>query len=85
MFERYHRVHQNTLENVVIFLPGLWLFATHVSEPIAAALGAVFVVGRAAYSRLYLKDSARRGPGVALSFPVALILLVGGTIGAFLE
>jgi hypothetical protein len=23
IFERYHRVHQNTIENLVIFLPGL--------------------------------------------------------------
>lgn len=85
IFERYHRVHQNTLENLVIFLPGLWLFATSVSEPIAAALGAVFVVGRAIYARLYVKDPASRRLGVLLSFPIGLILLVGGTLGAFLD
>lgn len=83
MFERYHRVHQNTLENLVIFLPGLWLFATYVSAQIAAVLGAVFVVGRAVYARRYVQDPPSRGPGVMLSFPVALTLLIGGTIGAF--
>jgi len=85
IFERHHRVHQNTLENLVIFLPGLWLFAIYVSETIAALLGVVFIVGRAVYARLYVQDPPRRGLGVMMSFPVALILLIGGTIGAFLD
>lgn len=85
IFERYHRVHQNTLENLVIFLPGLWLFATNVNATIAALLGVVFIVGRAVYSRLYVQDPPRRTAGVLMSFPIALILLIGGTIGAFLD
>jgi uncharacterized membrane protein YecN with MAPEG domain len=85
IFERYHRVHQNTLENLVIFLPGLWLFATYVSEPIAALLGMVFIAGRAVYARLYVQDPPRRSVGVMMSFPVGLFLLIGGTIGAFLN
>jgi glutathione S-transferase len=85
IFERYHRVHQNTLENLVIFLPGLWLFATYVSEPIAALLGVVFVVGRAVYARLYVQDPPRRTIGVMMSFPVGLALFIGGTIGAFVN
>ena len=85
IFERYHRVHQNTLENLVIFLPGLWLLATYVSETIAALLGLVFIVGRAVYARLYVQDPPRRSAGVLMSFPIGLILLIGGVIGAFLE
>jgi uncharacterized MAPEG superfamily protein len=85
IFERYHRVHQNTLENLVVFLPGLWLFATYVSEPIAALLGIVFIVGRAVYARLYVQDPARRRAGVIMSFPIGLLLLIGGVIGVFLE
>ncbi len=85
IFERYHRVHQNTLENLVIFLPGLWLFATYVSAPIAALLGVVFIVGRAVYAQLYVQEPARRSTGVMMSFPIGLILLIGGTIGAFLD
>ena len=85
IFERYHRVHQNTLENLVIFLPGLWLFATYVNEAVAAGLGLVFIVGRALYARLYVQDPPRRSPGVLLSFPIGVILLVGGTIGAFFD
>lgn len=85
IFERYHRVHQNTLENLVIFLPGLWLFASYVSPTIAALLGVVFIAGRAVYARLYVADPPRRSVGVMMSFPIGLILLIGGTIGAFLR
>lgn len=85
IFERYHRVHQNTLENLVIFLPGLWLFAVYVDELAAALLGVVFIVGRAVYARLYVQDPPRRSAGVMMSFPIALILLLGGTIGALLQ
>ena len=85
IFERYHRVHQNTLENLVIFLPGLWLFATYVNEMVAALLGVVFILGRAVYARLYVQDPPRRSIGVMMSFPIGLILLIGGTVGAFLD
>ena len=84
IFERYHRVHQNTLENLVIFLPGLWLFATYVSEMVAVLLGVVFILGRAVYARLYVEDPPRRSIGVMMSFPIGLILLIGGAVGAFL-
>jgi glutathione S-transferase len=85
IFERYHRVHQNTLENLAIFLPGLWLFATYVNATIAALLGVVFIVGRAVYARLYVQDPPRRSIGVMMSFPIGLILLIGGAIGALLK
>jgi uncharacterized MAPEG superfamily protein len=85
IFERYHRVHQNTLENLVIFLPGLWLFATYVNATIAALLGLVFITGRAVYARLYVQDPPRRSVGVMMSFPIGVILLVGGAIGALVD
>ncbi len=81
-FERYHRVHQNTLENLVIFLPGLWMFALYVNEPLAAALGLVFVAGRVIYARRYVAAPETRTPGVIASFGPALLLLLGGLIGA---
>ncbi|MBI3704915.1 MAG: MAPEG family protein, partial [Rhizobiales bacterium] len=45
-FERVFRVQMNTLEWMPIFLPSLWLFAVYVSDGIAAALGAVWIIGR---------------------------------------
>ncbi|HEY5656310.1 MAG TPA: MAPEG family protein [Myxococcota bacterium] len=82
VFERAYRVQMNTLEQLVVFLPALLLFAVYVSEPWAAALGVLFVLGRALYAHRYLTDPARRGPGFGLTLLANLLLLVGGLIGA---
>jgi uncharacterized membrane protein YecN with MAPEG domain len=82
MFERYFRVQMNTIEQLVIFLPSILLFARYVHPLIAAALGLVFVIGRWVYFKGYVKDPAKRSTGFGLSATPNLILLVGGLIGA---
>jgi glutathione S-transferase len=82
LFERAYRVHQNTLEQLVVFLPSLYLFAAFVSAPIAAGLGLVFVVGRALYFRGYQADPEKRGPGFGIGFIASNLLLLGGLVGA---
>jgi uncharacterized MAPEG superfamily protein len=82
IFERYFRVQQNTLEQIVPFLPALFLFGRYVSAPIAAALGAIWLVGRVVYLRAYVADPARRGLGFGLTAIPTLVLIVGALIGA---
>ena len=83
MFERYFRVQMNTIEQLVIFLPSILLFARYVHPLIAAALGLVFVIGRWVYFRSYVKDPRKRcSMGFGLSVIPNLALLVGGLIGA---
>ncbi len=83
-FERYFRVQYNTIEQLVIFLPGMLLFATYVSPFIAAGVGLVFVLGRFLYGRGYVIDPANRGPGFLLTMVSNCVLLIGGIVGAFL-
>ncbi len=85
IFERHFRVHQNTMEQLVIFLPALWLFATYVSPSIAAALGVLFIVGRAMYARAYVAEPKTREVGVVLTVAATAILLLGGLIGAIIH
>lgn len=85
IFERYFRVQMNTIEQLVLFLPGLALFSWFVSPGWAAALGMVFVVGRALYARGYVQDPAKRGPGFGLTLLANLALVGGGLIGALLQ
>jgi glutathione S-transferase len=82
VFERWARVQGNTVEQLVVFFPGLWLFSTYVRPDVAAALGMVFLIGRALFARGYVADPARRGPGFVLSYASNAILVVGGLIGA---
>ncbi len=81
-FERHVRVQENTVEQLVIFLPALFLFAIYASELWAAALGAVFILGRGLYAYAYVHDPAKRGPGFALTLGANVILVVGTIVGA---
>jgi glutathione S-transferase len=79
-FERAVRVHQNTLEQIVIFLPALWIFAQFVQPIAAAILGTVWVIGRILYAWGYYQAAEKRGPGFGISF-LATVLLLLGSIG----
>jgi uncharacterized MAPEG superfamily protein len=85
IFERYHRVHQNTLEQLAIFVPALWMFGVYVSAPIAALLGLVFIVGRFVYLRGYVEDPKKRSTGTLITLIAQAILLVGGGVGALVS
>jgi hypothetical protein len=85
IFERHFRVQQNTLEQLIVFLPGLYLFSHYFNPLVAAALGVVYLIGREVYAASYVKDPAKRGAGYGLSFLPAVILVLGGLIGAVLR
>lgn len=82
VFERYYRVHQNTLESLILFIPGILLFATYVDGNIAAAIGVIFIIGRFIYLRAYVKDPASRSLGFMLTFLPSVILILGACVGA---
>ena len=79
-FERAFRVQMNTLEWMPIFLPLLWLFAFYVSDVWAAALGVLWIVGRALYMRGYATAAEKRGPGFGVQATACAILLIGDFI-----
>ena len=82
VFERYFRAQMNTLEQLVIFIPAMLLFARYVNPLIAAALGLVFVIGRWIYFAGYVKDAKKRSTGFMISFIPNVILVVGALLGA---
>jgi glutathione S-transferase len=82
VFERYYRVHQNTLEMLVIFIPAIVLFGYWVRPDLGAGIGAVYLVGRLVYLRAYVSDPGTRSLGFGLSILPTLILLLGGGVAA---
>ncbi len=80
-FERAYRVQMNTIEQLVVFLPALYIAARYWPQPWAAALGAVYLVGRLVYRQAYLADPDKRGPGFMLTALPTLLLLLGGLVG----
>ncbi|HEX4052502.1 MAG TPA: MAPEG family protein [Steroidobacteraceae bacterium] len=76
-FERYFRVHTNTLELLVLFLPALWLASFFVAPIWPLLLGVLYLLGRLLYLRSYVADPRKRGPGFGLSMlPILLLLLI---------
>jgi glutathione S-transferase len=82
IFERHFRVQQNTLELLIAFVPGLYLFSRYWNPLVAAALGVIYLVGREVYAASYVKDPAKRSAGYGISFSPTVILVVGGLAGA---
>jgi uncharacterized MAPEG superfamily protein len=82
MFERYFRVHMNTLELLVLFIPSILLFGQYFSPYVAAALGVVFLIGRLVYLSAYVKEPKKREVGFGLSMVPIVILVIGAIIGA---
>ena len=75
-FERMFRVHYNTMEQLVVFLPALWLYAHLVNPLWGAGLGVVYLIGRFIYRATYLKDPDSRSLGFMLTFLPSAVMLV---------
>jgi uncharacterized membrane protein YecN with MAPEG domain len=74
------RVQANTVEQIVIFLPALWLAALYFQGWIPPAIGLLWCLGRVLYALGYRADKpGRREPGfiMAMLSTIALIVLAG--------
>jgi len=84
-WERLFRVQQNTLEQLVAFIPALVLFGVYLSGTWVVLPGLVFIVGRQLYSREYVSDPKSRGPGMGLTFLATAALMIGALTGIILN
>jgi glutathione S-transferase len=81
VLERTLRVQMNTLEQLVMVLPSMWLFGLYVSATYAAGLGLVFAIARILYYRGYVADPSKRAIGFLIGFLATLVLLLGALYG----
>jgi glutathione S-transferase len=80
-FERYFRVHQNSLEALIVFIPAVWMFAHFLSDSVAIALGLIFIVGRIIYAVGYVRAPEKRGAGAGITLLVNATLVIGALVG----
>lgn len=81
IFERLFRVQQNSLEQLIVFLPAVWLFGLYLSARWAAIVGAIFLAARILYAVGYAVAPARREAGAVISFLTEIVLVVGALVG----
>lgn len=82
---RYVRAHQNTLEHLVLFLPGLWLFSLAVSPLWAAGIGIIWPLARFAYALGYYRSADARRIPLYISMPPIYIFVLGSLNGFILK
>ena len=75
-FERMFRVQQNTMEQIVMFIPALWLFAEFVNPLWAAGMGIVYLIGRAIYRVAYVKEPKGRSTGFMMTVLPTSVMLI---------
>ena len=81
MFERYVRVHYNTLELLVAFVPALWIASFYWNAAWMAGVGAIYLIGRLLYLRGYVRDPKTRSIGFGLSMLPILFLVLAALAG----
>lgn len=80
-FERANRVHMNTVEQLVLFLPSLWLALPVLGDLYTAAIGGVWLVGRLIYAFAYWEDASKRSKGMMITFLSLMVLFVAAMYG----
>jgi glutathione S-transferase len=80
-FERAYRVQMNTLEQLVFFLPAMWLYAIFLTDIGAAVSGLLWIAARIVYAVAYTRDPKTRGPGAMLAGLVQLGTFLGAVYG----
>ena len=76
-FERRFRIQQNTMEQLIVFVPAMFLFSYYLNPVWAAIFGSIFIIGRFIYAAGYLKDPSKRGPGMIITLLSNVILVAG--------
>jgi glutathione S-transferase len=80
-FQCAMRVQMNTLEQMITFLPALWMCAFFLNDRWAALGGAAWIVGRIAYALGYYKDPSKRSFGFMLTMFANIGLMCGAAVG----
>lgn len=80
-FERAFRAHQNTLEQLALFLPLVVIVALVFSDMWGGIYAAVWVVGRILYVLGYMAGADKRAAGFMIAVSASLAALLASVVG----
>jgi ABC-type phosphate transport system permease subunit len=75
-------VQSNTLEQLVCFLPALFVAAVYWPPVYMAAIGVLYLVGQTLYWLSYVKDPKTNGTGFMDTFVSTAILIIAAIVAA---
>ena len=81
-FDKRNRVHMNTLEQLVMFVPAAMFAAPVLGDPATATIALIWSVGRLLYARSYYADPAKRSLGFLFTILPTFILIIAAAFGA---
>lgn len=82
MFDRAFRIHGNTVENMVVFLPLLWVASIFYGGTLPFWFGLAWVLSRLIYAWGYSQQNVNlRGPGFGIGYLALFGLVVLSVIG----
>jgi glutathione S-transferase len=80
-WERLNRAHQNSLEQLVLFIPLFTAYVLNAGSQTGFAAGVVFLIARIVYAVGYVRDPARRAVGAWFTTITQVWLAVGAIVG----
>ena len=80
-----HRVQANTVEQMVMFFPALWLCSFWLGDAWAGLGGLIWVAGRILYALAYYRDPKKRTLGFAITSFGSVSLMIGTGVGLILH
>jgi len=81
-FDKRNRVHMNSLEQLVMFVPAAMFAAPVLGDPATATIALIWSVGRLLYARSYYADPAKRSLGFLFTILPTFILIIAAAYGA---
>jgi glutathione S-transferase len=84
-FQSIQRVQANTVEQMLLFLPALWMCAYFFSDRWAALGGTLWIIGRIVYALAYYKNPAKRSLGFGITITASVGLMAGTALGLLLR
>jgi glutathione S-transferase len=84
-FERAFRAHQNSMEQLVIFLPLVWIVAVLFGDMWGGIYAAIWVVGRVLYVAAYTAAADKRSTGFMIGGLATLAALVASIAGVVMR
>jgi len=82
-WERLHRVHQNTLEQLIVFIPAQLLFSYYISPKWAIIPGVGYLFARQLYSYTYIKNPVKRM--FPPTFFINVFLIIASLVGVVMS